>query len=187
MSLSAFSEFDEAPELEGSGLNLNANLTDRMDQHLRQTLQMLHKTRTVSQRGRVVQAFGTMLRVTGIQARIGQQCNVVDPHNGSTVSAEVVGFADGHVLLVPLSPLHGVSLDAEVEVLGQGSSVMFGRGLMGRVLNSFGQPLDGKPLPPNLTLQPLHSEAPNPMSRPPIDAVFTTGVRACWLSKPRLM
>ena len=148
-----------------------------LDDHLRQTLLTLHKARTVSQRGRVVQAFGTMLRVSGIQARIGQQCHIVDPHNGAALAAEVVGFADGHALLVPLAPLHGVSLDSEVEVLNQGSTVMFGRGLMGRVLNSFGQPLDGRPLPSDLVAQPLHADAPSPMARPPISDVFSTGVR----------
>jgi ATP synthase in type III secretion protein N len=81
------------------------------------------------------------------------------------------------VLLMPLSPLNGLSLDSEVEVLGQGSTVLFGSELKGRVLDSFGQPLDGKPLPANLVARPLYADAPNPMTRPPIDDVFHTGVR----------
>ncbi|MEY4561542.1 MAG: EscN/YscN/HrcN family type secretion system ATPase [Pseudomonadota bacterium] len=152
--------------------------TADIDGHLRQTLLTLQKARTVSQRGRVVQAFGTMLRVSGIHARIGQQCHIVDPDTGSTIGAEVVGFSDGHTLLVPLAPLHGVALNSEVEVLNQGSSVLFGDGLKGRVLNSFGQPIDGKPLPAGLVPQPLHAEAPGALSRPPIDETFATGVRA---------
>jgi ATP synthase in type III secretion protein N len=148
-----------------------------MEDQLRDNLAALQKARTVTKRGRVVQAFGTMLKVTGIQARIGQQCQIVDPQNGERFLAEVVGFADGKVLLMPLSPLNGLSLDAEVEVLGQGSTVLFGSELKGRVLDSFGQPLDGKPLPANLVARPLYADAPNPMTRPPIDDVFHTGVR----------
>lgn len=149
-----------------------------IDEHLRQTLLTLQKARTVSQRGRVVQAFGTMLRVSGIHARIGQQCHIVDPDTGSTLAAEVVGFADGHALLVPLAPLHGVALNSEVEVLNQGSTMLFGSALKGRVLNSFGQPLDGRPLPAGLLPQSLHADSPDALSRPPISEVFATGVRA---------
>lgn len=152
--------------------------TGHIGDHLRQTLFTLQRARTVRQRGRVVQAFGTMLRVSGVQARIGQQCHLVDPDTGATFGAEVVGFADGHTLLVPLAPLHGLALNAEVEVLNHGSTVLFGAALKGRVLDSFGQPLDGRPLPPGLVPQPLHGEAPNALSRPPIGSPFATGVRA---------
>jgi ATP synthase in type III secretion protein N len=146
--------------------------------HLLQTLARLQKTRTITQQGRLVQAFGTLLRATGISARIGQQCRITDPHHGHTVAAEVVGFAGGHVLLVPLSPLQGISLESVVEVHNQGNSVLFGRALMGRVLDSFGQAVDAQPLPPGLVERPLYANAPNPMQRTPITQIFTTGVRA---------
>ena len=152
--------------------------TSHIGDHLRQSLFTLQRARTVRQRGRVVQAFGTMLRVSGVQARIGQQCHLLDPDTGATFGAEVVGFADGHTLLVPLAPLHGLALNAEVEVLAQGSSVLFGDALKGRVLDSFGQPLDGRPLPFDLQPQPLYAESPNALSRPPIGEAFATGVRA---------
>ena len=148
------------------------------DEHLRQSLHMLQKARPVHQRGRVVQAFGTMLRVTGIPARIGQQCRIVDPASGAAVPAEVVGFADGHALLVPLAPLHGVTLDAEVEVTHDGGSMLVGDGLKGRVLDAFGQPLDGRPLPAGLDTAPLHAEAPPALDRPAIGETFVTGIRA---------
>jgi ATP synthase in type III secretion protein N len=149
-----------------------------LPEHLQGTLATLQKTRTVAQKGRLVQAIGTLLRATGISARIGQQCRITDPHHGKTVVAEVVGFAGGHVLLVPLSPLQGISLESVVEVHNQGRSVLFGRALMGRVLDSLGQPVDAQPLPTGLVERPLYADAPNPMERTPITQVFTTGVRA---------
>ncbi len=139
----------------------------------------LRRTRTVAQRGRVVQAFGTMLRASGLHARIGQHCRVID-RNGEVppIAAEVVGFSEGHALLVPLSPLQGLAIDAEVEVLQASSELPFGPGLLGRVIDCFGNPLDGRPLPPMRERCPVHAEAPNPLLRTPIHEPLATGVRA---------
>ncbi|MGN6526990.1 MAG: FliI/YscN family ATPase [Burkholderiaceae bacterium] len=147
-----------------------------------QLIDALRRTRTITQRGRVVQAFGTLLRASGVHARIGQQCRVIDRDGGGrdeqAVMAEVVGFSDGHALLVPLSPLQGMALDAEVEVLESSSEIAFGDGLLGRVIDCFGRPLDGRPLPPLPGRCPVHAEAPNPLERQPVDRALATGVRA---------
>jgi type III secretion protein N (ATPase) len=147
-----------------------------------QLLDALRRTRTITQRGRVVQAFGTLLRASGVHARIGQQCRVIDRdgdgRDGQAVMAEVVGFSDGHALLVPLSPLQGMALDAEVEVIASSSEIAFGDGLLGRVIDCFGRPLDGRPLPPLPGRCPVHAEAPNPLERQPVDRALATGVRA---------
>ena len=147
-----------------------------------QLVQALRRTRTVTQRGRIVQAFGTLLRASGVHARIGQQCRIVDAHlpdgAGEAILAEVVGFSDGHALLVPLSSLQGMALDAEVEVLGASSELPFGHALLGRVIDCFGRPLDGKPLPPLPGRRPLHADAPHPLERQPVTQALATGVRA---------
>lgn len=147
-----------------------------------QLVQALRRTRTITQRGRIVQAFGTLLRASGVHARIGQQCRIVDPGApdgaAEAILAEVVGFSDGHALLVPLSSLQGMALDAEVEVLGASSELPFGDALLGRVIDCFGRPLDGRPLPPLPGRCPLHADAPNPLERLPVDTPLATGVRA---------
>ena len=147
-----------------------------------QLVQALRRTRTVTQRGRIVQAFGTLLRASGVHARIGQQCRIVDAHlpdgAGEAILAEVVGFSDGHALLVPLSSLQGMALDAEVEVLGASSELPFGDALLGRVIDCFGRPLDGKPLPSLPARRPLHADAPHPLERQPVTQALATGVRA---------
>jgi type III secretion protein N (ATPase) len=155
-------------------------LSTAADPRLDRTLvDALRRTRTLTQRGRVVQAFGTLLRASGVHARIGQQCRLLDRHaEAPAIVAEVVGFSDGHALLVPLSPLQGLAVDAEVEVLPASSELPFGPGLLGRVIDGFGQPLDGRPLPPLPGRVPLQTEAPGPLQRQPVDRALPTGVRA---------
>ncbi len=153
-----------------SALTLQAELTEGL-------LGIVNQTRSVSERGRVVQAFGTTLRVSGLSAaRIGQQCRISD-RSGHSLAAEVVGLSNGDAILVPLAGMRGLALEAQVEIVSQSSSVMFGKSLLGRVLDSNGQALDGLPLPDGLVSQPIEALAPNPMLRQPVSQVFPTGIR----------
>jgi type III secretion protein N (ATPase) len=140
-------------------------------------LRALHSRPTVVERGRVVQAFGTTLRVSGLTARIGQQCLIKD-QRGHQLQAEVVGFANGDAILVPLSGLQGLASDAQVEVVNDAARIPYGPALLGRVLDPNGQPLDGRPLPSDLPMSPMERASPNPMQRVPVCEVFETGVRA---------
>ena len=74
-------------------------------------LRTLQATRTVVEHGRVVQAGGTILRATGLRARIGQQCRIFDPRQRPTTArpllAEVIGFAASEVILAPYGPAAG--------------------------------------------------------------------------------
>jgi len=140
----------------------------------------LAQTRTLVERGRVVQAFGTTLRVSGLSARIGQQCLVSDTR-GTRLRAEVVGLARGDAILVPLAGLQDLASDAQVEVVADAPRVPCGDALLGRVIDAFGQPLDGRPLAAELMLQrgqPVHADAPGPLARTPVREPFATGVRA---------
>jgi type III secretion protein N (ATPase) len=103
----------------------------------------LRHARTVERRGRVVQAFGTTIRATGLDARIGQECEIVDHANGGRLKAQVVGFQDGAAILTPLTRLEGLSIDAEVLAGPRRSEIGVGDGLLGRVLDAHGEPLDG--------------------------------------------
>jgi type III secretion protein N (ATPase) len=138
---------------------------------------VVSSTRTLAERGRVVRAVGTLLRVSGISARIGQQCRISDA-SGLALRAEVVGLVEGDALLVPLGSLEGVAADARVEIVGERPEVGFGPGLLGRVLDAHGQPLDGRPLPAGLQRQPLNAPAPPALQRSPVRLALPTGVRA---------
>ena len=154
-----------------------------------QLLRTLQGTRTALEWGRVVQASGTVLRATGLRARIGQQCHVHDPEggapgtageSGAPLLAEVIGFAGSEAILAPYGPLQGVALGAAVRALSETAQVPCGPALLGRVVDAFGQPLDGRPLErgPGLQYTPLHADAPSPLTRRGVNQAWPTGVRA---------
>ena len=94
-----------------------------LDPALLDTLQALQP---VVARGRVVQAFGTTLRVSGLRAHIGQQCLIRDPARpqAAPLRAEVVGLREHEAILLPLGHLQGVSMGAEVEIIDGGTCGM---------------------------------------------------------------
>jgi type III secretion protein N (ATPase) len=145
-------------------------------------LRALHGTRTVAEQGRVVQAGGTVLRATGLRARIGQQVQVFDAAEGAPpgrepLMAEVIGFSGPEAILAPYGPLLGLSVGAAVQALSEEARVPCGPALLGRVIDPFGRPLDDRPLGA-LDSTPLHAEAPSPLKRRGIDTPLPTGVRA---------
>jgi type III secretion protein N (ATPase) len=156
-------------------MNAQAILADDAQRLLR----TLHATRTVVEHGRVVQAVGTVLRATGLRARIGQQCRIHDAgaDDGDGLLAEVIGFANGEAILAPYGALQGVSVGAAVQALADEARVPCGRALLGRVIDAFGQPLDGRPLEVAETT-PLYAEPPPALTRRGVDEPLPTGVRA---------
>ena len=147
-------------------------------------LRTLHTTRTVVEHGRIVQAGGTVLRATGLRARIGQQCRIFDPMAGPDEAeprlAEVIGVAGAEVILAPYGALPGVAVGAAVQAMADAARVPCGPALLGRVIDAFGRPIDGRPLDAGAGLQftPLHADAPSPLQRRGVDDALATGVRA---------
>ena len=142
-------------------------------------LEGLARTSTLERRGRVAEILGTTIKVTGIAARIGDTCEVVEPSTGLVVPVEVVGMSGQATILTPLGDVRGLSVDAEVIVRGGEDRVQWGEALLGRVLDGRGRPIDGKgDLPVGMLRRPLHATAPAPMERALIDAAMPTGVRA---------
>ncbi|EHR71422.1 ATPase FliI/YscN family [Burkholderiales bacterium JOSHI_001] len=144
----------------------------------------LHAARTVVEQGKVVQAGGTVLRATGLRARIGQTCRISDPAPRGAVLppllAEVIGFAGAEIILAPYGPLQGVAVGAAVQALDDEPLMPGGPALLGRVVDAFGQPLDGRALDTTLGLHssPLYAPAPPPLTRRGVDQALPTGVRA---------
>jgi ATP synthase in type III secretion protein N len=132
----------------------------------------------VEQRGRIIGAIGTSIRVRGVRARIGEQCRLVDPVSGASLWAEVVGFSGEDALLTPLGELRGLSADSDVILRADDDGVPYGMELAGRVLDARLEPLDGLgPVPRNRT-RPLQSGSPNPMMRKMVGNAMETGIRA---------
>lgn len=127
--------------------------------------------------GRVAEARGTLIRVAGIDARIGELCEL-RLADGRTQLAEVTGLAEECALLMPHGELDGLSLGARVVPLRHGHRVPVGDALLGRVLDGFGQPLDGRGPLDTRTWRSVHSVSPSPLERAPVTLPFDTGVRA---------
>ncbi len=132
----------------------------------------------LERRGRVLQAFGTTVQATGLQARIGQACEIVDPVSGESIPAEVIGLGDNIAILAPLAPLHGLAAGAEVILGPDRTEIAVGPGLLGRVVDAQGQPLDALgPIQGPARRRPLYAAPPAALERAPINEPFPTGVR----------
>jgi len=131
----------------------------------------------IQRRGTLARVVGLTLEARGIMAPVGSQC-VVDAANGRQIEAEVVGFHNDTLYLMPFHDAAGVAPGAAVRLAGNASTVMLGGALLGRVIDGLGRPLDGKPAPDCRDPVGLQGMPLNPMERGPIRDVIDTGVRA---------
>lgn len=132
---------------------------------------------TLDVRGRLLEVVGTLIRAGGIQARIGELCELRTPGAATLAYAEVVGFSRQQVLLMPVEPVAGLSTATEIVATGKSATVPVGDGMLGRVIDGLGRPLDGCELPAHLPQRPCMGSPPNPLERKPIENVLPTGVR----------
>lgn len=135
----------------------------------------LSETSSLEARGRVTAVTGLTLRLALPGARVGDVVRVT--RRGAPLLAEVVGFERGDVVAMPLGELHGVGPDDVVESRGEGLLVPTGAGLLGRVLDGFGRPIDGSALPRDVVTRPAQQRPPGPLERRPVDRPLATGVR----------
>ncbi|HZM01858.1 MAG TPA: FliI/YscN family ATPase [Candidatus Saccharimonadales bacterium] len=141
-------------------------------------LRRVQTTQLVRNRGRVIQLIGLVIESEGPMAAVGEICRIESArHDGSTL-AEVVGFRNHHVLLMPLGDIEGIHPGSEVVALGSSLQVPVGEGLKGRVIDGLGNPLDDKgPIEAEATI-PLHQPPPHPLKRQRIRDSFRTGIKA---------
>jgi flagellum-specific ATP synthase len=152
----------------------------------RQELARASLTRRI---GTVRKIHGLAVESDGPQAFVGELCAILPDGltdektlsmvgaSNSCLLAEVVAIQDGKVTLMPYGTLQGLSVGSIVVGLGDRSEIGVGPNLLGRVIDCFGRPLDGKPLPELASMRPIQSEPQNPMQRPRITEVLETGVR----------
>jgi flagellum-specific ATP synthase len=138
--------------------------------------------------GRVSDLIGLVIEATGVEAEVGEVCLVGTerateaPAGGrAPVPAEVVGFRGGRTLLMPLGELHGIGPGTRVLGTGAPFRVPVGPGLLGRVIDGLGAPLDERPggwaLGPSAARSTI-AAPPSVMHRPRISERVGLGVRA---------
>jgi FliI/YscN family ATPase len=128
-------------------------------------------------RGRVRQAIGLVVQAEGLSLPVGAGCEIRTA-GGGAVPCEVVGFRDEVTLLMPLEELQGVRRGDEVLCRAQVQRIPVGRALLGRVIDSQGNPMDGGPRILAERMNPLQARAPHPLGRERILEPLSTGVRA---------
>jgi flagellum-specific ATP synthase len=128
--------------------------------------------------GRVKRVVGLMIESQGPESSIGDVCFIhVGTKKKRKIQAEVVGFKDENVILMPYTSLHDISPGSLVETTMKPLEIKAGPGLIGKVVDSLGVPLDQSSLPKGLASVPTEQDPPNPLSRPPISEPIEVGVR----------
>jgi flagellum-specific ATP synthase len=131
-----------------------------------------------ARRGRVINLIGLIIEATGLEAEVGEVCEVETGRNRALVPAEVVGFRDSRTLLMPLGEMHGIGPGCRVTPTGRQFHVKVDDELLGRVVDGLGNPLDGRGDAPDGRSLETIAPAPDPMERPPITERVSLGVRA---------
>ena len=128
-------------------------------------------------RGRVVRTVGLTLEARGIDIPLGGRC-AVETVSGRHSEVEVVGFESGKTYLMPLYPLESIKAGASVVPIDTIDTVPAGEGLLGRVINGLGEPLDGKNKLIYSERIPFQPDPINPLERTPIQVPLDVGIRS---------
>lgn len=137
----------------------------------------LSQTEAVRATGTVEQVVGLLIESKGPPAGVGDFCEI-RTRAGQGIRTQVIGFRDGRILSMPLEETGGLQPGDTLISRKRDARVGVSRGLLGRVLDGFGMPMDGGPQIPAEDWYELYAAPPGPMEREPISQPLTTGVRA---------
>ncbi|MBI5513526.1 MAG: FliI/YscN family ATPase [Deltaproteobacteria bacterium] len=132
--------------------------------------------RVLTVEGRVREVRGVLVGVEGLSAAVGAELQV--DLGARSLRLEVLGFREGMALTAPLGDTAGVAPGMRVRPCATGSAAPVGEGLLGRVVDAFGRPLDGAALGAMEARAELRASPPSPLRRRPVDEPLATGVRA---------
>ena len=129
-------------------------------------------------KGKVSRVIGLTIESRGPAVRLGETCHIYPIKSKDPVLAEVVGFKEDTVLLMPLGEMEGIGPGSMVIATGNTLEVDVGEQLLGRILDGMGNPIDDFE-PPSLNYSyPVNNQPPNPLSRTKITEPLPLGVKA---------
>jgi flagellum-specific ATP synthase len=132
----------------------------------------------IAHNGKVRQVIGVVVESNGPAMSIGETASILYKRTLPPVLAEVVGFRDSKVLLMPLGELGGIGAGSDVVSLGKPLQIGLSHGLLGRVLDGLGRPIDGKGPISGATRAEVTGTPPDALSRRRVDRPLSLGVRA---------
>jgi flagellum-specific ATP synthase len=141
-------------------------------------LERTREAKALENRGRVAQLIGLVIESEGPMAAVGEVCRIESTRHDSSVLAEVVGFRNHRVLLMPLGDISGIHPGSEVIALGRSLQIPVGESLKGRVLDGLGQPLDGLGAIRAERTVSAFTAPPHPLKRQRIKTPFEMGIKS---------
>ena len=144
----------------------------------RNVIRQVRQAETISHTGKIENIVGMSIEASGAKAAVGDICRIYSDESARQVAAEVVGFKNDHILLMPYAEMNGISAGNFVRNTGRQLELKVGMHLKGRIINALGQPID--------SLGPLEEGVPyciggnyiNPLTRPPIRERMEFGIKA---------
>src|SRR3990167_2896379 len=167
-------------------LNKNSNLSHQMTEEdlpkldLSPYLRLVQNLPSYRVKGRVTELTGLVVKAVIAGVRVGELCYIEPLHQKNPIKAEVVGFKDREVLLMPLGELEGIGPGNDVIPTGHCLMVKVGENLLGRVLDGLGDPLDLDQRGPLRLVEecPVMASPPDPLQRQRILQTISVGVKA---------
>lgn len=141
-------------------------------------LQRIEAARIITQSGTVSRVAGLVVESRGPAVAIGSLCRIEPADGSAPVLAEVVGFKEKTIFLMPLDTLEGITPGSIVVTSGEQLRVPVGAALIGRTVNGLGQPIDDKGPIAAEAYRPLHASPPHPLRRQQINEPLYTGIRS---------
>ena len=127
--------------------------------------------------GRVAQVVGLVAESQGPDVRVGDLCRICFRDGSHGLDAEVVGFRDDRVLLMPLGDLREVGPGCDVISTNHPLEVGVGEALLGRILDGLGEPMDDRGPLAATDFYPLYAVPPHPLRRQMVERPLSVGVR----------
>ena len=133
---------------------------------------------TIQANGKVTNIVGLVIEAQGPVSRLGTICDIYTKGNSHKISAEVLGFKDNKVLMMPLAEIRGIGPGCPIVARQQRAVIPVGPGLLGRVIDGLGNPIDSKGPISAEREYPIYGTPVNPLSRKRISKPLDLGIRA---------
>ncbi|MGQ9646120.1 MAG: flagellar protein export ATPase FliI [Thermodesulfobacteriota bacterium] len=139
---------------------------------------LIESTRTIRVYGRVVRVIGLVVEGIGPLSAIGDMCHIRRRGEAGVIPAEVVGFRENKMLMMPLGEMRGIEPGCQILPLGSPDQVQVSREMLGRVVDALGNPIDQNGPIASEEKYPLYAEPPHPLRRQRISNWVDVGVRS---------
>lgn len=139
---------------------------------------LVEHTEMIKYSGRVSKLIGLTIEANGPAVEIGEVCKIFALKGNSFITAEVIGFRDNVVVLMPFGDMTGIGPGSKVVATGSYLSAEVGEALLGRVLDGLGKPIDQYAPPILHSRYQVDNQPPNPLTRDKIEEVLPLGITA---------